>query len=86
MTINSSYAYEKYIKSIYLNMKDLKLTQEDNAQYIIFRNQEGAPILLIGNFSPDKLFVLVSNSAMKTSKDYVVNFNTWHSLRFTSHY
>ncbi len=67
-----------------INLKDLKLSQEDFAQYIVFRNQAGAPICLMGNFSPDKLMLFVSNSSIKNAKDYSVNFNSWHGIQVRS--
>lgn len=44
-----------------INLKNLKLKQEDYKQYIIFRNAENQPVFLIGNFSPESLALFVSN-------------------------
>lgn len=63
-----------------INIKNLKLTQEDYNQYLLFRNSQGSPVCLIGDFSPDRLIILVSSTKIKNPKDYQINFNSWHGI------
>jgi hypothetical protein len=64
-----------------INLKNLKLSQEDCIQYILFRNQEGRPVFIIGNFSPESVALFVSNPTIKDFKNYAVNLNAWHGIR-----
>lgn len=64
-----------------VNLKNLKLTQEDFSQYIVFRSREGKPVFIIGNFSPESLALFISNSTVRDFKNYAVNLNSWHGIR-----
>ena len=66
-----------------VNLKDLKLVQEDYVQYIVFRNQEGKPVFIIGDFTPETLVILVSNPTVRDFKNYAVNLNTWHGIQIS---
>jgi len=67
-----------------INLKNLKLTQEDCVQYILFRNPENKPVFILGNFSPESLALFVLNSQVKNPKNYAVNLNNWHGTRVSS--
>lgn len=63
-----------------INLKNLKLTQEDHEQYIILKNAKKQPVLLMGNFGPDSFTLLVSNPVITDFKNYLINLNTWHGI------
>lgn len=66
-----------------INLKNLKLTQEDQTQYIVFKTASGDPLILIGNFGPEKLTLIVSNPAITDVKNYDLNLNAWHGVNIS---